>query len=495
MERSSDHGGEPALLVEQQPARVRRGTRRVTAMVLAALALYGAQQVLAALPAAGAFLQPFRPPAVSAPATAALTPVEAIRAPAVVAQEPGQKYPPVEGTMPLPIGSLVALATPMTDDGKVDIPTLRNLLRWHKEEGTNGVVILGTTGEASTLSNEEKIEVMVATREEIGGKIPIIVGTGTISTEATIASTKQAKLFGADAALVVTPYYVKPSQAGLLNHFTQIADSVDLPLILYNVPGRTGVDLSDETACRLALHPMIRGLKDATGDNTRVAKMRAICGDDFRLYSGEDAMARDYVLQGGDGAISVTANVAPAAVASVMAKAKAGDTQAAETADAPLQALHRDLFSEANPIPVKWALAKMGKMPAGIRSPLWPLGGEFQIRVEQALQQAQVIDAPEGAKGSIGWASKVFRISGQLFDQGLINQALDTIEKRGGDFDIMNVQSQPNDLTDQFNYKRKSSATIRVYAVNGDALDDITARLKTLCQVLEKAEGSITEVK
>jgi len=216
--------------------------------------------------------------------------------------------------MVLPVGSIVALATPMRENGEVDILTLRELLRWHKAEGTGGVVILGTTGEASCLSIEEKEEVMAATREEVGGVLPIIVGTGTISTPSTIAATKQAKLFGADAALVVTPYYVKPSQDGLQQHFMQIADAVDLPIVLYNVPGRTGVDMSVETTVALSRHPMIVGLKDATGDNTRVGPMRAVCGDDFRLYSGEDAMAREYVLQGGDGVISVTANVAPAAV-------------------------------------------------------------------------------------------------------------------------------------------------------------------------------------
>jgi len=225
--------------------------------------------------------------------------------------------------MPIPAGSLVALATPMTEDNKVDIPVLRELLQWHKAEGTNGVVILGTTGEASTLSELEKDEVMAATREEIGGSMPIVVGTGTISTTGTIAATARAKLFGADAALIVTPYYVKPSQAGLLSHFTEIADAVDLPIILYNVPGRTGVDMSIETTVALSRHPNICGLKDATGDNERVGPMRAICGDDFRLYSGEDGMAREYVLKGGDGVISVTANVAPKAVSKVMAAAAA----------------------------------------------------------------------------------------------------------------------------------------------------------------------------
>ena len=396
--------------------------------------------------------------------------------------------------MPLPAGSLVALVTPMTESGAVDIPTLRELLQWHKAEGTDGVVILGTTGEASVLSAEERGEVMAAAREEVGGVMPIIVGTGTISTQATIAATKQAKLFGADAALIVTPYYVKPTQGGLLNHFTQIADAVELPIVLYNVPGRTGVDMSIETTVALSRHPMIQGLKDATGDNGRAAPLRAVCGDDFRLYSGEDGMARDYVLQGGDGAISVTANVAPAGVAKVMAAANARDRSAAEAADAPLQALHRDLFCEANPIPVKWALAKMGRMQGGIRSPLAPLGIDFHGRVEAALSNAKLIAGAAGASSSFGWPSRQLLLQGHLFDQGLINQALEIIEKRGGDFEIVSFSATPNDQRTEFNFRRTSSITLKIFGVDGAALDDITARLQSLVDVLESAEGVLTTI-
>ena len=323
-----------------------------------------------------------------------------VRQPRVVAQT-------MMAGMPLTKGSYVALTTPMTPEGAVDIPTLRELLKWHVDQGTDGIVILGTTGEASVLTNDEKEDVMAATRDEVGGKVPIVVGTGTISTTQTIASTKQAARFGADAALIVTPYYVKPSQAGLMHHFTTIADAVDIPIILYNVPGRTGVDMSVETTVALSRHPMIAGLKDATGDNTRVAPMRAIMGDDFRMYSGEDAMARDYVLQGGDGVISVTANVAPNAVSRVMSAAAAKDAAAAEKADSPLAALHRDLFCEANPIPVKWALGKMGKIPYGIRSPLVELGVDFHSRVEGALQQGGCIERTSSREsGSLGWPSR-----------------------------------------------------------------------------------------
>ena len=371
--------------------------------------------------------------------------------------------------MDLPDGTLVALVTPMTASGGVDIPGLRELLQWHKAEGTDGVVILGTTGEASGLSDLEKGEVMAATREELGGKLPIIVGTGTISTTATIEATKQAKLFGADAVLVVTPYYVKPSQAGLLHHFTQIADASELPLILYNVPGRTGVDMSVETTVALSRHPMIRGLKDATGDNARVSPMRAVCGEGFKLYSGEDAMARDYVLQGGDGCISVTANVAPAAVAKVMACANAGDAAGANAADAPLAALHRDLFCEANPIPVKWALAKMGKVTDSIRSPLVSLGAKFHARVESALQTASLIDG-EPASGSEGWPSRDLLLQGHLFDQSLINQALDIIERAGGDFEIQSFGGAERPAPGSW---RTSGGAVRLFAVNSAALDDI----------------------
>jgi 4-hydroxy-tetrahydrodipicolinate synthase len=396
--------------------------------------------------------------------------------------------------MTLPSGSLVALATPMTESGTVDIPTLRDILRWHVSEGTDGIVILGTTGEASVLSADEKNEVMAATREEVGGKLPIVVGTGTISTESTIAATKQAKLFGADAALIVTPYYVKPSQAGLLAHFTKIADSVELPIILYNVPGRTGVDMTVETTVALARHPMIQGLKDATGDNNRVAPMRAVCGEDFKLYSGEDAMARDYVLQGGDGVISVTANVAPGQVAKVMAAANAKDVTAATALDAPLAALHRDLFCEANPIPVKWALAKMGRYADSIRLPLAPLGMDFHSRVTGALQQAGCISGETVAEGSSGWPSRTLLLQGHLFDQSLINQALELIEKRSGDFEILNFSVQPNDQRTEFNFRRLSSVSLKVFAVDTAGLDDITHRLQQLVNVLESAEGSLTVV-
>lgn len=403
-----------------------------------------------------------------------------------------------DGTpMPLPMGSLVALVTPMTADGVLDETGLRELLRWHKDEGTDGVVILGTTGEASTLTKQEKDQVMQITRDEVGGTLPIVVGTGTIDTQATIEATKNAKEHGADAALVVTPYYVKPSQTGLIQHFTTIANAVEIPILLYNVPGRTGVDLSVETTVKLSHHPMIHGLKDATGDNSRVGPMRQIIGDEFRLYSGEDGMARDYVLKGGDGVISVTANVAPKAVHKVMTAAKAQKEDSAKTADAPLAALHRDLFCEANPIPVKWALYKMGKIQEGIRLPLTMLDQNSHDRLETALVQASCI-APVGdhADGlrSYGWPSQTVLLTGQLFDAGLINEVLDIIEKRNGDFDILSFSVQPNDqfTNADFNFKRPSSVTLNVMAVDKTALEDILRRVQALVEVMESAEGTLT---
>jgi 4-hydroxy-tetrahydrodipicolinate synthase len=241
---------------------------------------------------------------------------------------------------------------------------------------------------------------------------------------------------------------------------------------------------------------MICGLKDATGDNTRVGPMRAICGDDFRLYSGEDGMARDYVMQGGDGVISVTANVAPATVAKVMAAAAAKDATVAEATDRPLAALHRDLFCEANPIPVKWALSRMGRVTAGIRLPLVELGTDFHGRVEAALQDAGCIERASGtlSDGSSGWPSRMLLLQGHLFDQSLINQALDIIEKRGGDFEIMAFSVQPNDQNSEFNFKRTSSVKLRLMAVDTAALEDITRRLQSLVDVMENAEGSLTMV-
>ena len=430
--------------------------------------------------------------------------------------------------MPLPNGSLVALATPMTTSGEVDTTTLRALLRWHKAEGTKGVVILGTTGEASTLSVAEKHTIMEITCDELKGTIPIVVGTGTIDTKSTIAATLEAQRYGADAALVVTPYYVKPSQQGLIAHFTAVADAVDqqLPIILYNVPGRTGVDLSVESTVTLAQHPMIQGIKDATGDNNRVEPFNTLIGNtqntntkkpEFKLYSGEDGMAREFVAKGGHGVISVTANVAPKRVSQIMELAGSASTTTststtveanlakAKALDQSLQSLHRDLFCEANPIPVKWALYKMGKTQDGIRLPLTVLGTEYHARIEAALLQGACIESTEcDGKGadcvpsaiSYGWPAQAVLLQGQLFDTGLINQVLELIEKRGGDFEITNFSVQPNDQFSNadFNFKRPSSVAMNIMAVDATALTDIVQRLQSLVDVIESADGVLTVI-
>lgn len=282
-------------------------------------------------------------------------------------------------------GSYVALVTPMDMDNAVDYGALRSLLEWHVESGTNGVVALGTTGEASTLDGNERDRVLATCVEVCGGTIPVVAGTGCIDTRACIALGRQAADLGADGTLVVTPYYVKPPQRALEAHFLAIADEVDLPMVLYNVPGRTGVDLLPETVASIAQHPNVAGIKEATGDNGRVAQLRDLCPPGFLLYSGEDAMGREFVALGGDGVISVTANVAPRAMARML-----GDPAgpAARRLDDALRPLHEDLFCQANPIPVKWALHRARGIATGIRPPLAVLEAEFHADIDAALAAA-----------------------------------------------------------------------------------------------------------
>ena len=267
-------------------------------------------------------------------------------------------------------GSMVALVTPMREDGSVDEDSLRALVDWHVEQGTDAIVAVGTTGESATLDEAEHCQVIGQVVEYSGGRVPVIAGTGANSTSEAIRLTRCAKDNGADACLLVTPYYNKPTQHGLYLHFKAVAEAVDVPQILYNVPGRTACDMQPETIGRLAGIPNIIGVKEATGDLQRVPVIRKLCGDGFAIFSGDDATARELVLQGGQGVISVTASVAPAAVRRMIAAALAGDRQASEAIDAELAGLHRDLFLEANPIPVKWALSEMGRIPRGIRLPL-----------------------------------------------------------------------------------------------------------------------------
>jgi 4-hydroxy-tetrahydrodipicolinate synthase len=287
-------------------------------------------------------------------------------------------------------GSLVALVTPMTDDGAVDQVALERLVEWHIAEGTDAIVAVGTTGESATLDEEEHCHTIRRVVEIVNGRIPVIAGTGANSTSEAISLTKCAKAAGADACLLVTPYYNKPTQEGLYQHHKAIAEAVDIPQILYNVPGRTAVDMQPETIVRLSSVSNIFGVKEATGDLARIEKLRADVPADFAIYSGDDATAREAILLGADGDISVTANVAPKAMHEMCLAALNKDADAAANIDANLSGLHKSLFVESNPIPVKWALGAMGMMGFGIRLPLTRLSADAEAPVRDALAQAGI---------------------------------------------------------------------------------------------------------
>jgi 4-hydroxy-tetrahydrodipicolinate synthase len=288
-------------------------------------------------------------------------------------------------------GSLVALVTPMEASGAIQWDRLDALVDWHIAEGTDAIVAVGTTGESATLDMDEHLAVIERVIRRADGRIPVIAGTGANSTAEAIELTRASAALGADAALIVTPYYNKPPQEGLYQHYKAIIAAVDLPVIAYNVPGRTGVDLLPATVARLATLPNIVGLKEAKGDLARVQALIDLkLGDTFALYSGDDATARAAIGLGFHGDISVTANVAPAAMRQMCAAALSGDVAAAEALDAPLQALHRDLFTEPNPIPVKWALARMGRIGDGLRLPLVPLSADAIPTVQAALAAAGI---------------------------------------------------------------------------------------------------------
>ena len=288
-------------------------------------------------------------------------------------------------------GSLVALVTPMKDDGALDFACLERLVDWHIEQGTDGLVIAGTTGEASTLTKAEHVEVIRVAARRAAGRVPVIAGTGSNSTAQTIDLSRAVGELPVDGYLVVTPYYNKPTQEGLYRHFVAIADAVELPLILYNVPGRTGVDMQTATVARLAAHPGIVGIKEATGDLGRLQPLREACGDDFLLFSGDDATGCEFMLQGGQGVISVTSNVAPALMAEMCQAALSGDRQRATGLDERLAGLHQELFVESNPIPVKWAVERLGLIPGGLRLPLTALSSACRPRVEAAMKRAGVL--------------------------------------------------------------------------------------------------------
>lgn len=287
-------------------------------------------------------------------------------------------------------GSMVALVTPMGGDGAVDYARLGELIDFHVDAGTEALVIAGTTGESATLTHDEHLALLENACSLAGGRIPIIAGTGSNSTAQTLELSVSACRLPIAGLLVVTPYYNKPTQAGLIAHYTAIADAVDKPLYLYNVPGRTAVDLKPVTVIELSRHPRIVGIKDATAEIDRVAVLREGCGDDFVLLSGDDATACEFMLAGGDGVISVTGNVAPAEVRALCDAARAGKRAEAEAIDAGLADLHRDLFVESNPIPVKWALCAMGLIGSGIRLPLTELSPAHRPAVEAAMGRAGI---------------------------------------------------------------------------------------------------------
>lgn len=292
-------------------------------------------------------------------------------------------------------GSMVALATPMAAGvgvlNELDFDALRALVEHHLEAGTDALVAVGTTGESATLTEQEHIDVIRHVVEQVDGRVPVIAGTGANSTHEAITLTEAARRAGADACLLVTPYYNKPTQEGLVLHYQAVANAVAIPQILYNVPGRTACDLLPETAARLSSHPHIIGIKDATADISRVQRLREGCGEDFILLSGEDISTLDFLLAGGQGVISVTANVAPRSMAALCRLAREGRVAEARAVDATLVGLHRQLFIESNPIPTKWALHRLGLIEAGIRLPLTWLSPAHEATVEAAMRQAGVL--------------------------------------------------------------------------------------------------------
>lgn len=287
-------------------------------------------------------------------------------------------------------GSIVAIVSPMHEDGSLDFDAYRRLIDWHVAEGTSAIVAVGTTGESPTVNPAEHGELVRVAVEAAAGRVPVIAGTGGNSTAEAIELTEHARKVGAAATLQVVPYYNKPPQEGLYRHFRKIAETVDLPVILYNVPGRTVADLSNDTCLRLAELPGIVGLKDATGDLARAADLlrRLPAGKPFAVYSGNDDSALSLMLLGGAGVISVTANVAPRLMSQMCAAALAGDLATARRLNNQLMPLHMKLFVEPNPIPTKWALARMGRIPSGIRLPLVPLSPANEAVVAAAIKEA-----------------------------------------------------------------------------------------------------------
>ena len=282
-------------------------------------------------------------------------------------------------------GSIVALATPMHDSGDIDWENLDRLVEFHIKEGTDSIVAVGTTGESATLNTKEHCAVMDRVIKTVAGRVPVIAGTGANSTSEAIELTQEAKNLGADACLLVTPYYNKPTQEGLYRHHEAIAKAVDLGQVLYNVPGRTAVDMLPETIARIAEIDQVIGVKEATGDLVRAKEVIDLVGNKIAVYSGDDETAYKMMLMGGHGNISVTANVLPKKMSELCRLALAGKAEEAELLNAELMAMHKVMFLESNPIPVKWALHQMGRMTAGIRLPLTPLAEQYRNSLRDAL--------------------------------------------------------------------------------------------------------------
>lgn len=288
-------------------------------------------------------------------------------------------------------GSLVAIVTPMHPNGEIDWECYQQLLAYHIAQSTDGIVVAGTTGESATLTQQEQYELIGRTVDYVAGRLAVIASTGTNATAQTVLNTAEAKAAGVDACLIVTPYYNKPTQEGLYLHYKVIAEAVDIPQILYNVPGRTAVDMLSGTVAKLSEIDNIVGIKEATGLVDRVTMLRNLCGDDFALYSGDDATAMEFMLQGGNGVISVVNNVAPKLMHDLCVAAMSDNRTTAESINAKLAALSNTLFLEANPIPVKWALQQLEMIKGGIRLPLTALSHPHHASVMSALKQAELM--------------------------------------------------------------------------------------------------------
>lgn len=284
-------------------------------------------------------------------------------------------------------GSLVAIVTPMSPNGELDIPALNRLIEFHIDQSSDGIVIVGTTGESPTVDFDEHCLLIKTAVSAVAGRVPVIAGTGANATKEAIMLTQKAKALGADACLLVAPYYNKPTQTGLYQHFLAVADAVDIPQIMYNVPGRTGCDISNDTAIKLAVHKNIVGIKDATGGIERGTDLLLRAPKDFAIYSGDDATSLSLMLLGGHGVISVTANIAPKLMHEMCVAALKGDAMTARTINAKLFQLHQTLFVEANPIPTKWLLQHMGFIQSGIRLPLVPMSEVHHNALLNAFSQ------------------------------------------------------------------------------------------------------------